>query len=81
MGGVRRPRWGRMRSLLARDTVRSTTRASRRESIGAPGGIRGAKASKICFAISKDLFAVGVSRYLPAARIAFSETKVCCEHH
>lgn len=66
-----------MRSLFALETVRSTTRERRRESIDAPGGISVARASKICLVISKDLFEVGVRRYFPAAKIAFSETKVC----
>jgi hypothetical protein len=42
--------------------------------MGCPGAMMGVRASKIVLQTSKDLFEVGVRRYLPAARIAFSET-------
>lgn len=77
IGGVRRARCGLTRSFEAREVVRRTTRARRRASIGWPGFMTGAKASKMILQLSKDLLLLDVRRYFPAAKMAFSETIVC----
>lgn len=58
-------------SMFAREMVRTTTKASRRESTDPPGGIRLAKASNNVFVDSKD-FGLSLRRYLPVARIKLS---------
>ena len=57
--------------------VRTTTRARRRVSMGFPGDITDARASKIGLVASKGLSSPPWRRNLPAASTALSEMKGC----